>query len=200
VVVAAVFANSILSAGLFSADKSREAVNSGLQEIQGTLEIRGSVLGYRDTLNAGGQGSLGKIEFTAVVFSAGSQVDLTPAYSISPGPGALINSGSNTNKLQIAFNDQEVTIADCAWTISWIGKNNEDNILDINEKVMITVWLHTFDGTTWGPPGNESPPFLQGHYVDTYHTFSLEVKSAQGAVLHLQRTTPAYLDPVVDLH
>jgi flagellin FlaB len=44
VVVAAVFAYTVLSAGLFSTQKSQEAVYSGLQETQNTLEVKGGVL------------------------------------------------------------------------------------------------------------------------------------------------------------
>jgi archaeal flagellin FlaB len=200
VVVAAVFAQSVLSAGLFSADKSREAIYSGLQEVQGTLELRGSVMGFRDTLNTSGKGSLGKIEITVTGGSIGNQVDLTSAYTVDPDTKALNNSNPGANRLQVAFSDQDFTAADCAWTAVWIGKNNEDFLLDSDEKAVITVWLHTFDGNNWGPAGNESPPFLGTHYVDTYHTFTLEVKSAAGPILTIERTTPAFLDPVVDLH
>jgi flagellin-like protein len=44
VVVAAVFAYTVLSAGLFSTQKSQEAVYNGLQETQNTLEVKGAVL------------------------------------------------------------------------------------------------------------------------------------------------------------
>jgi flagellin-like protein len=44
VVVAAVFAYTVLSAGLFSTQKSQEAVYSGLQETQNTLVVKGGVL------------------------------------------------------------------------------------------------------------------------------------------------------------
>jgi archaeal flagellin FlaB len=200
VVVAAVFAQSVLSAGLFSADKSREAVLSGLEEVQCTLEIRGNIIGYRDTLNTGGKGSLGKVEITLNTFTDSSKADLTPAYTIVPGTGALSNSNPGANRLQIAFTDQQTTIPDCAWTAKWTGKSNDNNILDSDEKVVITVWLHTFDGTNWGPAESEGPPFLGTRYVDTYHNFTLEVKSASGAILNIELTTPGYLDPVVELH
>lgn len=44
VVVASVFAYTALSAGLFSTQKSQEAVYSGLEEAQSTLEVKGSVI------------------------------------------------------------------------------------------------------------------------------------------------------------
>jgi archaeal flagellin FlaB len=199
VVVASVFAYSTLSAGLFSAEKSREAVYSGLEEIQGTLELRGGILGHRDTLNTAGSGSLGKLDITLILFSSGSQVDLTSAYTVDPGSGALLHSNPGANRIQIVYSDHDITISDCAWTARWIGRNNSDNMLDPNEKVVMTVWLHTFNGAVWGPAGSENSPFLGSFYVDTYHNFTLEVMSAKGATLTLQRTTPAYLDPVVDL-
>jgi flagellin-like protein len=44
VVVAAVFAYTVLSAGLFATQKSQQAVYAGLQEAQSTLELKGSVV------------------------------------------------------------------------------------------------------------------------------------------------------------
>jgi archaellin len=174
VVVASVFAYSTLSAGLFSADKSREAVYSGLQEVQGTLEIRGGITGYKDTLNSVGKGSLGKVEFTITLFSSGNQVDLTSAYTVDPDTKAVSKTNPGANRIQIAFSDDSVSIADCAWTAAWIGTNNRDHMLDSSEKAVITVWLHTFNGTNWGPASSESLPFLGTYYVDTYHTFTLD--------------------------
>jgi flagellin-like protein len=57
VVVAAVFAYTVLSAGLFSTQKSQEAVYSGLQETQNTLVVKGGVLSvaepkFTDTADA----------------------------------------------------------------------------------------------------------------------------------------------------
>ena len=43
VVVAAVFAYTALSAGLFATQKSQEAVYSGLKEAQSTLELKGAL-------------------------------------------------------------------------------------------------------------------------------------------------------------
>jgi archaellin len=198
VVVASAFAYTTLSAGLFTTDKSSEAIYSALDEVQGNLELRGSVIGYKDTLNSSGNGSLGKLEISATQYSDSGQIDLTPAYTIAAG--ALTYSNPNANKLQITFVDQNVSVSDCPWTLAFIGKNDGDLILDATEKAIITVWLHAWDGADWGPPGSEGPRFLGENYVDTYHTFMLELKPAKGAPLHIERTTPAHLDPVVDLH
>ena len=44
VVVASVFAYTVLSAGIFSAQKGQEAVYTGLQQARSTLELKGDVV------------------------------------------------------------------------------------------------------------------------------------------------------------
>jgi flagellin FlaB len=198
VVVAAVFAYTVLSAGLFSTQKSQEAVYSGLKETQSTMEILGSVCGYKDTLNGGGTGSLGKVEFTLSLASNGDPVDLTPAWEYHSGTSTLSQDYAGANKLQIAYNDQALSLSEIPWTISFIGKNNSDYILENGEKAIITVWLHSYVTGTWAD--GAAGTFLGDNYVDAYHTFNIEVKPSTGATMTIQRSAPAYLDPVVDLH
>ena len=198
VVVASVFAYTTLSSGLAVTDKSKEAINSALDSIQGTLEVRGSIIGHKDTLNSAGNGSLGKVDITVTVYSSSSKVDLTPAYTLDSGTGALTESNSGHNRLQIAFFDHDINVPDCPWTVNWIGANNNDMILDSGEKAVITIWLHDYDGVTW-TAGSAGSGFLGSNYVDTYHEFTLELKTTNGATLTLERTTPAYLYNVIDL-
>jgi len=213
VVVAAVFAYTVLSAGLFSTQKSQEAVYAGLKETQGTLEILGGVVGYKDSLNTSGGGSIGRIDFTIALATDGTSVDLTPAFDFDPyaigidGDAAtyLTQSSVGANRLQIAFNDQDTTLSDVAWTARFIGKNNIDSMLDPGEKAIVSVWLHCQTGdSTWTNvmAGNAETQshFIGTDYVDTYHTFTLEVKPTSGATLTIQRTTPAYLDAIIDMH
>ncbi|MBN2238711.1 MAG: flagellin [Dehalococcoidales bacterium] len=46
VTVASVLAYSVLSAGIFSAEKGKETVYSGLESAQSSLEVKGAVIGY----------------------------------------------------------------------------------------------------------------------------------------------------------
>jgi len=46
VTVASVLAYSVLSAGIFSAERGKETVYSGLESAQSSLEVRGAVIGY----------------------------------------------------------------------------------------------------------------------------------------------------------
>jgi archaellin len=84
-----------------------------------------------------------------------------------------------------------------------VGKRSADNILEVGEQALITVWVHDYDfddpDLVWAD-GAIAEGFINTNVVDTYHTFTLEVKSPSGAVLTMQRTTPAVLDTVMDLH
>ena len=54
VVVAAVFAYTALSAGLFSTQKAQEAVYAGLKEARSTMELRGAVIATANTTGSNG--------------------------------------------------------------------------------------------------------------------------------------------------
>ena len=48
VMVASVFSYVVLSAGLFSSQKAKEAIHSGLEEVRSTIELKGDVLAQTD--------------------------------------------------------------------------------------------------------------------------------------------------------
>ena len=198
VVVAAVFAYTVLSAGLFATQKSQEAIYAGLQEAQSTLTLRGGVILYKGSSDI--SNSVGKVEITVNTYG-NDKVDLTPPYTLDED-GALTAADGNPNRLQIAFSDNAVAIPDCAWTVKFIGRNNGDNILDTDEKAVITVWLHDLTyvnpNLVWSNGAN--PPFMGSDYLGVNQQFTIEVKGATGAVLGVERTTPAVLDNVIDLH
>ena len=61
VVVAAVFAYTALSAGLFSTQKAQESIYSGLKEAQSTLELRGGIIAKAHA--TGDSGTVKQISF-----------------------------------------------------------------------------------------------------------------------------------------
>src|SRR4030043_461357 len=75
VVVAAVFAYTALSAGLFSTQKGQEAVYAGLKEARSTVELRGSVSAVAPT--TGVTGNISQIVFTIASVLGGEPVDFT---------------------------------------------------------------------------------------------------------------------------
>ena len=72
VTVASVLAYSVLSAGIFSSEKGKETVYSGLQQAQSTLEIKSSVLG----LSTNGS-RLDQVQFNVALSIPTQSVDST---------------------------------------------------------------------------------------------------------------------------
>ena len=71
VVVAAIFAFTVLSTGTFLTEKSKEASYAGLQEVRGSLALRGSLV-ISGTLN-----SASHIVFTLGPVAGGTAVDVS---------------------------------------------------------------------------------------------------------------------------
>jgi len=196
VVVASVFAYTVLSAGIFSSQKGQEAIYSGLEQTRSTLEPKGSVVGYKGTV--GDTNALVKVEFTVANALEGEPVDLTPPYTFD---GTNLSESGLDNVTQIAYSDKNLFISDCAWTLDWVGKHTDDYLLEDNEKAVITVWLVNYSGGSYSLGSGASDPFIDStaNLVGTNHTFTLEVKPPNGATLNIERTTPAHLDTVMDL-
>ena len=168
VVVASVFAYSVLSAGIFSSQKGQEAIYAGLSEARATLELKGSVFAYGNTTT----GNITAVTVTLTNTMGGQAIDLTP----NP-------TGNETHVTLISYTDRNQQVSDLPWTASWIGRNNGDDSLDKDEQAVIRINL-----TGLSP----SPA--------TYDTFTIQIKPKVGAPLILNRTFPAKVDAVMDLH
>jgi flagellin FlaB len=164
VVVAAIFAFTILSTGTFLTERSKEAAYAGLQEVRGSVEQRGSLIAYGVTST----NVVTQVVFTLANVAGGQPVDFSTSQRV----------------VNIEYRDANQRYALSNWTTSWIGYNDGDSILEERELVEITAPLSGTLGTNLG--------------VNT--TFVVEIKPPVGAVLNLQRTTPAAIDPVMDLH
>jgi flagellin FlaB len=174
VVVASVFAYTVLSAGIFSSQKGQEAVYAGLSEARATMEIKGSMFAY-------GNGTAGNMTVDAASFTLtnamkGQAIDLTP------------NAGGNESVTIISYTDKNQHESNLTWGVTFIGKENGDDLLEQDEQAVITV-----DLSTGGSGHLTTSPGI-------YDIFTIEVKPVTGASLILNRTLPARIDPVMDLH
>jgi flagellin FlaB len=191
VVVAAVFAYTALSAGLFSTQKAQEAVYSGLQEAQSTLELRGSVIATANT--TGDNGTIQQITFTVSNVLGGEPIDFTPPSANTSSDNGLASTNS-TNKVVINYIDEKQEVNDLFWSVTKLGNADDDDLLEQNEKFQITI-------------GSDTPDDKGGNLVDALtaanltvnKTFSLVVLTPVGAVLEIERTTPAYIDTIMNL-
>ncbi|MBN1314721.1 MAG: flagellin [Anaerolineales bacterium] len=164
VVVASVFAFTILSAGTYSTEQSREAIYAGLEEVQGSLELRGEVVGYADATNS---------EILTITLSVANTAG-----------GEPIDLQTSDKKVLIEYRDQYQNEKLSTWTVDWVIRPtaDTDDLLEDGELAEITLPL---SGLTTNLAEDTK--------------FQIEVKPPQGATLLIERTTPSYLDTVMDL-
>jgi len=118
VVVATVFAFVVLSTGLFSAERGKEAVYSGLQKTRGSLELRGSVIASTDGT------TVQDLVFDVANAAGGDPVNLDP--------------DAVNNKVVIDYRDSDTNDANIVWTIDWLV-GDADDLMEPGELAEITV-------------------------------------------------------------
>jgi len=186
VVVAAVFAYTALSAGLFSTQKAQEAVYSGLQEAQSTLEMKGGVIATAnittavDPVNA----CIGQLSFTVSNVLGGQAIDFS-----EPSTSAGGKVTSTDNKVVINYLDQNQQQDNLYWTVTKVGNDDGDYLLETGEKFQVNVG---------GGAGNNLTDAL-GTNLGINQKFSIQILTPAGAVLTIERTTPAVIDQIMNL-
>jgi flagellin FlaB len=170
VIVASVFAYVVLSAGLFSTQKAKEAIYSGLEEAKSTIEIKGNVYGKME------DSVLTEVYFTVGTTTGGDAIDFT-------------DTSNSSNLVIVSYVDAYQIFPTVNWTMTKLNTTDTDNMLDETELFLITVDLTcvSANATEEQKPG-------------PYHKFQLEVKPPVGAVLVLERTLPARVDQIVNLN
>lgn len=177
VVVAAVFAYTTLSAGLFSTQKSQEAVYSGLREAQSTLELKGGVIAVAGT--TGAEGTVAELRFTVANVLGGEPIDFTEP---TDGDSDGVADDDSENVVVINYQDDDQVIDDVVWTITKLGNADEDDLLEDSERFEISIDL---SGLTTD--------------LTVKTTFNVEVLPPGGATLNIERTTPAWIDTICNL-
>ena len=188
VVVAAVFAYTVLSAGLFATGKAQEAVYSGLKEAQSTLELKGSPIATAQVV--GSLGTIKQISFIVSPILGGEPMDFTaPSANLTTNNG--LASTNSTNRVVINYSDSNQRVYDLFWTCTQLGATNGNNLLEPGERFQITIGA---EAATGGNLINALNPDLS-----TSMKFNLELVTPAGAVLILERTTPIFINQKIDL-
>ena len=170
--VSAVFAYAVLSAGLYSAERGKETIYSGLQQAKANMEVSGSVIVTAD--NATNRAAT--ILFTVRNAIAGAPIDMTP------------NAGGEENRCIISLSSASTYCNDIKWATEAIGDGDGDNLLEAGEQFEITVDLADL-GAGFANPN-----------LGPNDWFNIQVKPSQGSTMTIQRTLPAGLNDVMDLH
>ena len=123
VVVSSVFAFAALSTGLFTADKARETIRSGLSEARGTLEIKGPIIAKAVT---GDGGNVTEFFFQVGNAAGGDFIDLTP--------GETIIKYTDKNQTQIFTGGSTF-----AFSASGVGNADADKLVEPGELYEINM-------------------------------------------------------------
>jgi flagellin FlaB len=121
VTVASVLGYSVLSAGIFSAEKGKSAVYQGLSQAQASMEVKGSV--YATTA----ADVVTTVSFTLASVLNDEAVDMT----VPPDNTLVINYTDSTG----------ATASDLAWTATEVGSGDDDGMLEPNEQAQMVVTL-----------------------------------------------------------
>jgi archaellin len=174
--VAALFGYAVLNAGLYSAERGKETVYAGLQQARANMEIAGSVIVESDNTDAV------TILFTVRNAIAGAPIDMTP------NDGAT----ANKNRCILSLTTAEAYCNNIPWKCSPVGTSDGDNLLEPGEQMEIVIdltgaWTANETTGAWVPIG-----------INDW--FNIQVKPTQGSTMTVQRTLPAGLDTIMDLH
>ena len=163
VVVASVFAFTILSAGSSSTEKGKQAIQAGLEGVQSSMNVKGSIIAE------GSSNNVDDAIFTLALVAGGSPVNLS----------------TTSKEVVVGYKDSAQFANDVPWTIKWIVSKQTpaDDMLEEGELAEFTVDL---SGLSTALGANTA--------------FNLEIKPPKGAVLNINRTTPAAIQPVMDLN
>lgn len=172
VVVASVFAFTILSSGVTSTEKAKEAIVAGLEDVQGTMELKGSVIATADSDT---ESYVAQVILQFASVAGGKSVDLHDKES----------SSDTNNVVVVNYRDADTRETNVCWSVDWLGYYTNNELLDSRELAEITVPLNTTNGFT---------PNL-----GTNSSFMLEVIPPSGAVIIIERTIPASIFKVMDL-
>jgi flagellin FlaB len=187
VTVAAVFGYAVLSAGLFSAEREKETIYAGLKQARANMELSGSVI-VESANPTADNAQIDIIRFTIRNAIAGAPIDMTEADGNN-------HTGDDTsaNRSIISLTTATGYFNNIAWTIQPVGVSDGDSLLESGEQFEITVTLSALgsdsDGAPWADPG-----------IGPNSWFNIQVKPAMGSTMTIQRTLPAGLDRVMDLH
>ena len=190
IVVAAVFAFTVLTTGLFTTEKAKQTAQAGVGETQSTLTLKGSVIATATTEDCPGDEAIcvKTISFKLGQAAGSDPVDLEPSRTL------ITYSDANNQEIGVYASDGDRPYTGAAvmdaledagdpvnWGNRWLLGAGET--VDSGEIVEFT--LNVLD---------------MGAGIEANREFHIEVIPAQGAVIPVVRITPLELKPAMDLN
>jgi len=120
--------------------------------------------------DAASPANLKYVDVNLALVAGGDPVDLTKADS------------THANSVIVKYTDATQSVSDLPWTVSWVGNHNSNDLLENGETAVMQIDL---SGLTTALKENTA--------------FTIEIKPPTGAVIKIDRTTPAAIAAVMDL-
>jgi flagellin FlaB len=186
VVVAAVFAFTVLTTGLFTSEKAKETAMAGVAATSSTLTVKGSVTAIGGPVGAG---CCNRIDHIRVKITGATDVNDVP---FDPTQ-VLVTYQDDANVALMTFNGGDPSTTGGATACRGTGTaTNWCLIVRNNGSVANTL-----------EPGEVAEMYLFTSLLNTTLTtnsqFRIEVIPQEGAAIALQRRTPLALAPVMNL-
>jgi flagellin FlaB len=162
VVVVAIFAFSVLTTGTFLTERSKEATYSGLQEVRGSLMLKGSV----------------------VLENSGSLI----VFNVSTATGG---AATDLSRLKITFRDVNRSID---------LRYNNGTMPGMDEWSVVSLAIAPTPVTLLQPGDLAKIKIMLTNPIVHDQTFALQVVPQNGGVLLIERTAPAQITTITDLH
>ncbi len=177
IVVASVFAYTVLSAGIFSSQKGSEALQTGLRQARSTMKLSSAIIARGNSSN-----SVVSLQFSVGNALGGYAIDLTPPYDDAEGNGTGngLSDSDSINVTTVTYHSASVIAMDLDYSVSAGGRSDGDNLLEAGEVFDVVVDLTGV-----------------GESVGSYASFTLEVKPPIGSTLKIEKTMPAEIDPIM---
>jgi flagellin FlaB len=198
VTVAAVFGYAVLSAGLFSAERGKETIYAGLQQAKANMEISGSVIVESNSTAIPYKAKT--IRFTVRNAIAGTPIDMTPPCN---GVGLATGTAWNLNRCVMSLTTDAAYYNNIDWDMAYVGQNDGDALLEAGEQMEITITLvalNKAEGDGFAGGYNAAAAYATQPEIGTNDWFNIQVKPTQGSTMTIQRTLPAGLDALMDMH
>ena len=178
VVVASVFAYTVLSSGVFASQKAQEAIYEG-------LESSGSIMAIKGVIIAGGNTSTNSV--ISLTLTVGSPLEGEAIYvdltNPTDGNSDYLPDSASRHVMTIQVRTKNEVVHDVMWTATQMGRGDGDQILEAGEKFEIIADLRGLNSLILG-----------------YQTVTFEMKPSRGAVLVIEKTIPGVIDPIMILH
>ncbi len=169
-VVATISTVALLSLGGESAEAGTLAANRGLSHAVGPIQVQGPVIATRGDIDVDGNNviNLGGSDIQAVAkltmlltADLADGIDLTPPHT-SDSTGTDPDFSTAQVATVVSVTTENFSTSSAAWTVSFPGTDDGDNVLEKGERAEMTIWLFTEDtANSWFDLGtDESDPYV----------------------------------------